>query len=576
MKSGNLMLCLLILLIVGCGCDMRGGDMLPPSRPVTAEPAPEYSDHESLLTEKEQKRIGQLDDSYDASIRLLKGGTYLSTFEYVVLLFKRGDAASLERGETILKTIISAQETSPASPHYGNWPWGITRTTGDRNPPLFFARPMLGQLWQMQDRMLPDMVSAFRESCRLLVYAAEHRWDVEVFAANRAGVAYTNVYSMYVETLALAGLRFDDSRLKQLAQDRWAVFYDHFTEYGIDEFLSRDYDNITFNALWSLYGIVTDEVQRSQVKEVMDYIFILKQAVTHPELYIPVVGMGRDDRKFVVGVDARSDFQNPDKTPEGYEIPEEVTRLRNRKDYPFEVNGRAGAYAFTFKSYQANENAAMGSMTGWGSYYSQQVHCMASVGTGTSARATLFVPGSFIHVSGFTDQKEMTALMVYNRLPTMWHRDQWKGNQDNISGTLSDFGVGLSTQWEEVSSGTGKVVLKSRGYCVYLFPYVLENNQIRWCGLRRVKRTRTSEKYHAADLDFEELLFPSDALWFGVYISVVPENTDVPAPEISFSEKDGNKVFATSEGHRLEIAQKDGVSVQVRDVDPLSLPRYSY
>jgi len=561
--------------------DILDGYKLPPPLPTKEEPEPEipdpeYSDHPSLLTDAEKTRVESLDKSYNAEISLLNGGTYLSTFEYVVLLFKRGDAASVQRAETILKTIISAQVTDPGNTHYGNWPWGIDRTIGDRNPPVFFARRMLGELWDLQDRMLPSMVNTFKKSCELLVNAAERRWDVEVFAANRAGVAYTNVYSMYVETLTLAGIRFDDSRLKQLAQDKWKVFYDNFTKYGIDEFLSRDYDNITFNALWSMHGLVTGE-QQDQVKEVMDYIFILKQAVTHPKLYTPVVGMSRDDRKFVTGSDARSDFQNPNLTPVGYVVPDDVKTLRSRTAYPFEVNGRAGAYTFTFNSYQ-EEKAAMGSMTGWGSYYSQQVHCMASIGTSTSARTTLFVPGSYIHVNGFTDQKKLTALMVYNRLPTLWHRDQWKGNQNDISSTLFDFGVGLSSQWKVLSSESGKVVLNStRGFHVYLFPYILDsNNQIKGCSLNQVKRTSTSEKYHAADSSFDELLFPSDALWFGVYIKIVPDNTSVTAPTISFNKNGENMVFSTDEGHKLEIGKKDGVSVQIRDVDPLSLPRYEY
>lgn len=582
-KVRNLLLYLLLTAMVGCNGNMWDGYQLPPPLPNTTEPEPEpepdpdYKDHPSLLTAAESTRLETLGKSYDASIKLLSGGTYLSTLEYVVLLFKSGDAASVQRGETILKTIISAQVTDESSSHYGNWAWGIKNQLGDRNPPLFFARRMLGQLWDLQDRMLPSMKTAYLKSCERLVTAAERRWDVEVFAANRAGVAYSNVFCLYVETLTLAGARFNDSRLSQLAKDKWKVFYDNFSVHGIDEFLSRDYDNIIFNALWGIHEFVTG-AQQDEITEVMDYMYILKTAVTHPKLYTPVVGISRDDRRYNAGNDARSDFLKPGNTPEGYTIPDEATNLKNNRSFPFEINGRAGSHTFTFKSYQL-EKAAMGSMTGWGSYYSQQVHCMASVGTSTSARSTLFIPGSYIHVNGFTDQKELTALCVYNRLPTLWHRDQWKGNQNDISSTLFDFGVGLSTQWIEVSSEPGKVVLNgnNRGYYVYLFPYMLDNNkQIKGCSLTRVTRAKTSEKYHVEDLKFDELLFPSEPVWFGVYIKVVPADANVPAPTISFKEENGVMIFSTDEGHQLKIAQKDGVSVQVRDEDPYSKPRFSY
>ena len=98
---------------------------------------------------------------------------------------------------------------------------------------------------------------------------------------------------------------------------------------------------------------------------------------------------------------------------------------------------------------------------------------MAAVGSTTSKRSTLWIPGSYIHANGFTDQIKLSTLCVYNRLPTLWHRDQWGGNQNDISSTLFDFGVGLSSQWVKVSTEEGKIVLehdKEKDYQVYLFP----------------------------------------------------------------------------------------------------------
>lgn len=578
LKVKKLVPCLLLTALVGCNDNMWDGYQLPPPLPTEEpDPDPAYTDHPSLLTESEAKRIEELDKSYKPDIKLLSGGTYLSTLEYVVLLFKEGEAASVQRAELILKTIIDAQVTDKNTEHYGNWPWGINDEVGDRNPPLFFARRMLGELWDLQDRMLPSMKTAYLTSCERLVDNAKRRWDVEKFAANRRKVAYSNAYCLYVETLTLAGLRFGDSELAGLAKKEWQAFYDNFKKYGVDEFLSRDYDDIIFNALWGIHQFVTDEQQKKEIIEVMDHVYILKTAVCHTKLYTPVVGISRDDRKYSAGNDARSEFIKPNKTPVGYTVPEEATNLKNNRSFPFEFNGRAGSYTFTFKSYQ-EAKAGMGSMTGWGSYYSQQVHCMAAVGSTTSKRSTLWIPGSYIHANGFTDQIKLSTLCVYNRLPTLWHRDQWGGNQNDISSTLFDFGVGLSSQWVKVSTEEGKIVLehdKEKDYQVYLFPYVLDNDQIKPCSLNSVQRTKSSEKYHVTDLKFEELVFPSKVQWFGVYITIVKKGETVADPEIAFKKEGEIMVFTTKEGHELKIKQKDGVSVQDRE-DPCLQPLYSH
>ncbi len=572
----NIAAAAIMILAASCaGEDWREGYQLPPQLPgesVDEEDEGEFGTFPSLLTEDEAKRMEELDGSFSPGTNLLSGGTYLSTLEYVVLLFKDGQTSSLERGEKILKTIISAQVTDKASQYYGSWPWGINQNVNDLNPPLFFARRMLGELWSLQERMRPGMLKAYLSSCELLVHAAEHRWDTEKFAANRAGVRYTNAFTLYVETLTLAGKCFEDESLQTLAEEKWNELYTHFKQYGADEFLSRDYDDVTFNALWSIHEN-TGEAHKKEVTEVMDYLFITKTAVVHPKLYTPVVGISRDDRLYSAGNDARSEFIKPNKAPAGYAVPQEADNLKNNRQYPFEINGRSGDYTFTWKSYMENEHAAMGSMTGWGCYYSQNVHLMACAGNSTSARSTIFIPGSYIYANGFTDQKELTALVVYNRLATLWHAGQWGGNPDNISETFFDFGVGLSTQWKEVSSESGKIVLDAngRGYCVYLYPFVLNSsNQIEKCSLTKVSRTKSSEKYHVEDLKFDELVFPSDAVWFGVYVNLVPSDETPADPEISFEDLNGHFVFSTDAGHRLEIENKEGAYVQVRDKDPMT------
>lgn len=80
LKVKKLISCLLLTALVGCNDNMWDGYQLPPPLPTEEpDPDPAYTDHPSLLNESEAKRIEELDKSYKADIKLLSGGTYLST-----------------------------------------------------------------------------------------------------------------------------------------------------------------------------------------------------------------------------------------------------------------------------------------------------------------------------------------------------------------------------------------------------------------------------------------------------------------------------------------------------------------
>ena len=121
----------------------------------------------------------------------------------------------------------------------------------------------------------------------------------------------------------------------------------------------------------------------------MDFLYLQQSAVTHPLLKIPVSGIARDYREFTKYNDARVEFLQHD--VQGYTPPAKAIEINTNRKYPFEATGRTGALPFVYKTYQT-PNAAMGSMSGWGNYYWQQIYCMAAMGKSEKEKATLLFP----------------------------------------------------------------------------------------------------------------------------------------------------------------------------------------
>lgn len=433
---------------------------------------------------------------------------------------------------------------------------------------------MLVNLWEVQSNMAFTTRAAFTLSCYRLVEAAERRFDEEIWELGRECVAYSNVFSMYVQTLVVASERFNNNRLKRMSGIQWMRFYNHWKFYGIDEFLSTTYDDVIFRALLDIRRFAGDERMKREATEMLDYIYLLQSAVTHPLLKLPVSGIGRDYRGCQKSGDIRVPFLK--ESPSDYSPNKEVCRMNEKRTYPFHAKGKAGALPFVFQTYQLKD-VAMGSMTGWGNYFWQQIHCMASAGKNETERATLFIPGTYTPNNGFTDQRELSTFCVYNRLPTVWHITQWRGDLSDIRSTRCEFGVGISDNFKEVTHDHEKVVLRAYGYDFYLFPYELKAGKLSSCNLVLKKRDTTSPFYHQRVADFGEYVFPEAPDWFGVYIKVVKAGEKVEKPQFSYKkEKEGILHFSTDAGHSIRIRiMEQGNSVQIHEKDMNLMPCFS-
>lgn len=517
------------------------------------------------LTTDEKILLEKLDKDYSVDKESV-------SLNYAWLLYRTdGD---YRKADTVLNRVISLQDDDPESLTYGHWGW-VWRNgekSVDWNNALFQSHILFCNLWMQQSKMSPETQANFISCCKRVVEAAKRRWDYEVFDIYRDFTAYSNVFAMYIQTFTLAADRFNDARLKKTAKAQWTRWYNHISFFGIDEFASPGYNRVVFKALIDIHDYCHDECIQRETKEVMDHIYLLQSALTHPTLKLPVTGVSRDYRNFTMPGDVRSEVLLLPAS-EDYTPPKKAVELNNKRKYPFEVIGKASVMPFIFKSYQL-EDAAMGSMTG-GACFQQQIHCMAAVGKNENERAVAFLQGAFTPVNGYTDQTGTSTLCVYNRLPTYWHLTQKHGSIDmsTYKETFGDFGIGITANWKEKMKTPDHIILEAFGYDLYIFPFAVQNEKIVPVELLLKHRTVTSQRYHPRPRVFDEYVFPEEPEWFGAYVTLVKSGAAVENPGIEFTKKDGIRTFKTEAGHqiRLFITEK-GDTKQLFNVDPALIP----
>lgn len=513
------------------------------------------------LSMTEQMEVQKLLESFAA-------GQSAATANNAWLLYRSGDAANYPIADAILDRFISMQDTVREAITFGQWPWNEGGEIGDLNVALFRSHDLFANLWDQQPKMAPETRKAYQLACKNLVEAARRRWDTEVFDIGRDFTNYSNIFVLYVQTLTLAGERYGDPRLQKMAQSQWTRWYNHISYLGIDEFASPSYNHVIFRALFDIRDFSPEPRIKQEAAEVIDHVYLLQSALTHPKLKIPVSGISRDYRVFLKEADARSAVLTTSQP--GYTPPANAIAMNDNRRYPFTVIGRAAISPFIFQSYQL-EDAAMGSMTG-GACFQQQIHCLAVTGKSETERAVAFIQGSNTPVNGYTDQKEMTTLCVYNHLPALWHLTQWRGEMANYRETFGEFGIGLSDKWQPTTV-KDHVVLQAYGYDLHLFPFAVENGKAIAITLELKHRTTSSPRYHPRPIIFDEYVFPAEPDWFGVYVALVKSGSKVPNPGINYARVDGIDIFKTKAGHQIKLyTTPQGDIRQLHNVDPALIP----
>ena len=500
---------------------------------------------------------------------LQKGKSLLKGLKEAAALYESGSATDADK---ILNWVFEDQNTDPDSRNFGCWGWVKGGPNRDLNVPLFSTPSMFIDLWAQKEKMSAGTRDAYEKACERITTAVERRFKQEHFPVGRDRFDYTNAFCAYVESLTIIAYRTGDVRLKKKAVEQWNRFYRHWMMHSFSEFMSSHYDDVDFNSIMNIRRYAADERIKAQAKELLDDLFIAEAAASHPVLKENIVGSSRDYRERQKGGDCRAAFLvNP---PADYEIPAKALELLNQKKYPFEFEGRAGALTFTYKSYQL-EDAGLGTMTGWGNYFWQQLHLVAAAGRDENHRATVFAPGVNNPINGFTDQKGMSALLVYNRAPSLWHLTSGKGA--DVKSTLDPFGIGTSDGFTILKNDPGELVLSAYGYDFHFWPFEVAGGRLRPCSLTSVHRggTSASKRYHNRKADFTEYIFPEDNDWMGAVVKVVKSGTKLKAPRVSFTETDGVTVFEDSaDGLLVKVGlTPQGASVAIPRNDLYTMPR---
>lgn len=493
----------------------------------------------------------------------------------VVSGYKDGSPEKTKHAGEILLSIYDDMEQDSEKTNYGCWGWVKGGPNRDRNMPLFAAPYHFVDLWPLQDRMTPAVRYQFLKVCHIIVNAAERRFDDERFPEGRSEIEYSNAFCMMVATLTMAGERFNDLRLKHKASTQWHRLYQYYKVHAMGEFMSSHYDEVDFEAVFNVYKFTPDDMIREQAKWMLDEMYISESAGSHPVLKMTLTGASRDYRDYLQKGDVRCKILS--KVPEGYEVPEQAVKYEKSRKYPFTFEGKAGIHTYTFKSYQL-ENAGMGTMTGWGNYFWQQLYLIAASGNNEKERAAMFWPGCNNPVNGYTDQKAMTSLIVFNHYPSLWHLAQDKTSPQAVRKSQDSIGFGVTEDMKEISKEEGHIVFSAYGYDYHVFPFTIENWAVVPAQLACVHRDNisASKRYHQKKKDFNEYVFKSNAPdWVGAVVKMVKTGAKVKTPVITFSDKDNTVTFnCKGEDLHLELGRTEsGVWITVPKEELVLMPR---
>jgi len=493
----------------------------------------------------------------------------------VVAGYKDGSPEKTQRAGEILLSIYDDMEKDSEKTNYGCWGWVKGGPNKDRNMPLFAAPYHFVQLWPLQDRMTPAVRYQFLKTCHIIANAAERRFDDERFSEGRSEIEYTNAFCMMVETLTMAAERFGDERLRKKAATQWHRLYQYYKVHAFGEFMSTHYDEVDFCSILNISKFTPSEQIKQQAKWILDEMYVTESAGSHPVLKMTMTGASRDYRDFLKKGDARCKILQ--KVPAGYTVPQEALRYENSRKYPFTFEGKAGIHTYTFKSYQLKD-AGMGSMTGWGNYFWQQLYLVAASGNNENERAAMFWPGCNNPVNAYTDQKEMTSLIVFNHFPSLWHLNQEKTSPEAVRKSQDSIGFGITEDMKEVSNEDGHIVFNAYGYDYHVFPFTIENWTAVPAHLARVHRENisASKRYHQKKKVFDEYVFKSaDPDWVGAIVKVVKAGTKVKTPAVSYSDNGNLVTFdCKKEGLQVKVGRTEsGVWITVPKEELVLMPR---
>ncbi len=490
-----------------------------------------------------------------------------SSMPLAELLLRRDDSGDRQTAIAIIEQVLAAQHRKPG-PDYGRFPMLVPEGWRDLNGTLFLVSSAVA-IVEEHAQLLPEgLVRQIEDALWVAATAVERRWQEEVFDVHRDYAAYSNIFVLYIQSLLLLGRHFDDSRLVRAGQGQWRRWFNHVSAYGIDEFVSPNYNQIILTALKRMESCAASADVQREMAMVVEHLLGLQYALHHPVLGLPISGVSRDYRLFADpgkgGLPAIADGEVDEKTPAAA-----LQEYRNRQ-YPFRAAGRAGITPFRFTSWQT-QHAGVGSMTG-GHYFPQQLHLMIAVGDSATERAVAFTNADASNVvNGYVAQNENRALCLFARTTTSYFHTQTRQRIDALPAARTrPPSMGFVGPWTTVSADESGVVIEAYAHRLHIRPFFIEDGRLhRTVWHEGVMRMRSCDV---------RVLRADDAWTFAGYLVELhwaDETEGVCLAEISATTSDRQLAIRESGGLSINLAQlPSGEFIETYDRDWRLLPLF--
>lgn len=213
---------------------------------------------------------------HPAAQRTGDGHGTVRSLHYAAALFDTGEKWRLERAREILRVVVPLQDSDPASPTYGCWPWHLeeplaTQPAHDLSSAAFGALPLLmnwiGHRSELGSALEAPAQEAILHAARSIL---NHPLALENGASTIAGLGVA----------LLAAQEFKDNELRSRARDRLQKVSEQIQRHGsFTEYNSPVHTIVALQELSRMLWLVKDSRDRNQIRVLHDLAW--KHAATH-------------------------------------------------------------------------------------------------------------------------------------------------------------------------------------------------------------------------------------------------------------------------------------------------------
>lgn len=193
----------------------------------------------------------------------LASGTFVhptrESLVYALALLQRNADGDADRAAAVIGRVLALQDTDPASPTYGVWPWHLEEplsemTDPDLNWADFCGAHLAHLLVEHADSLPADLKAAMHDSLRHAARAIRNR-DVQP--------GYTNIAILGGGVCAVAGELLDDPDLLEYGRRRLQKVVEHTTRNGgFSEYNSPPYTKVVIGECERTLELVRDPATR--------------------------------------------------------------------------------------------------------------------------------------------------------------------------------------------------------------------------------------------------------------------------------------------------------------------------